>query len=182
MSHEDSSIPAGSRPITKAPGYRICDGGIVWSCWSNSGRMNAPWHTLKNRNPNKDGYIQIGLVIKGQSKKWQPFIHQLVIEAFKGTCQTCLECCHNDGNPANNFVYNLRYDTPKNNQADRRKHGTLEVGEQCVISKLIESQVREIFRLNYIGINDTQISLKIGISRRQIRRILCREAWSHLVI
>lgn len=34
-----------------------------------------------------------------------------------------MEVCHNDGNPANNVVTNLRWDTKKANARDRLMHG-----------------------------------------------------------
>lgn len=35
-----------------------------------------------------------------------------------------MECCHNDGNPSNNIVENLRWDTHSGNMMDRTLHGT----------------------------------------------------------
>lgn len=35
-----------------------------------------------------------------------------------------MESCHNDGNPDNNLMGNLRWDTHKNNVGDKRLHGT----------------------------------------------------------
>ncbi len=51
-------------------------------------------------------------------------VHRIVLEAFVGPCPAGMEGCHNDRNPANNVVSNLRWDTPSNNQLDRRRHGT----------------------------------------------------------
>lgn len=51
--------------------------------------------------------------------------HRLVLENFIGSCPKDMGGCHNDGNPGNNFVGNLRWDTHKNNEQDKAKHGTL---------------------------------------------------------
>ena len=51
-------------------------------------------------------------------------IHRLVLEAFVGPCPEGMECCHNDGNPANNRVENLRWDTHSSNILDKQGHGT----------------------------------------------------------
>jgi hypothetical protein len=50
-------------------------------------------------------------------------VHQLVLEAFVGPCPQGLEGCHNDGNPSNNHLSNLRYDTHINNCLDTVLHG-----------------------------------------------------------
>lgn len=51
-------------------------------------------------------------------------VHQLVLLAFTGPCPDGMEVCHNDGNPENNCVGNLRYDTHAGNMRDMRIHGT----------------------------------------------------------
>lgn len=55
-------------------------------------------------------------------------VHTLVLSAFVGACPDGLECCHNDGNPANNHVNNLRWDTRKSNVHDMIRHGTMKFG------------------------------------------------------
>lgn len=54
----------------------------------------------------------------------RPQVHRLVLEAFVGPCPPDMEACHNDGNPANNHVSNLRWDTGSANMRDKRDHGT----------------------------------------------------------
>lgn len=50
--------------------------------------------------------------------------HSLVAEAFIGTRPEGFEVCHNDGNPANNHVSNLRYGTRSENVLDEVSHET----------------------------------------------------------
>ncbi|WP_248099523.1 HNH endonuclease signature motif containing protein [Corynebacterium kefirresidentii] len=54
----------------------------------------------------------------------QKKVHRLVMAAFVGPCPDGMEVCHNDGNPANNYVGNLRYDTHQANYADMFIHNT----------------------------------------------------------
>jgi len=49
-------------------------------------------------------------------------VHVLVLTAFVGPCPDGLECCHNDGDPANNRVGNLRWDTRLANVHDMMRH------------------------------------------------------------
>ena len=51
----------------------------------------------------------------------KPYVHRLVAEAFIPSLKEGLEVCHNDGNPANNRVQNLRWDTRSSNVLDLRK-------------------------------------------------------------
>lgn len=48
----------------------------------------------------------------------------LVLTAFVGPCPPGLECCHNNGNPNDNRVENLRWDTHSENVLDQVRHGT----------------------------------------------------------
>lgn len=50
--------------------------------------------------------------------------HTAVAEAFLGPRPEGMYVCHNDGNPLNNAISNLRYDTPSSNILDTVKHGT----------------------------------------------------------
>ena len=45
-------------------------------------------------------------------------VHSLVLRAFLSERPLGYECCHNDGNPANNFLGNLRWDTHRENIRD----------------------------------------------------------------
>lgn len=54
----------------------------------------------------------------------QCVVHPLVAKAFFGTAPAGMECCHNDGDPTNNRIENLRWDTHSENNRDKRRHGT----------------------------------------------------------
>lgn len=51
-------------------------------------------------------------------------VHVMVAEAFIGERPSGMLVCHNDGDPFNNNVTNLRYGTPSANNLDKVKHGT----------------------------------------------------------
>lgn len=75
------------------------------------GKLLAPRATA-------EGYLRVGLPHADKR------IHRLVLEAFVGPCPEGMEACHNDGNPANNHLGNLRWDTPSANNYDQVRHGT----------------------------------------------------------
>jgi hypothetical protein len=90
----------------------------------------------------KENRPYLGLWKNNKVKICKP--HRLVLEAFVGKCPKGLEGCHNDGNTLNNHINNLRWDTPKNNHADKVRHGTTNRGERCGTAKLTLEQVRAI--------------------------------------
>ena len=67
---------------------------------------------------NHDGYPRV----KIQNKL--KFVHVLVLESFVCPRPAGMQACHNNGNSADSRLENLRWDTPKNNVQDRKKHGT----------------------------------------------------------
>jgi len=84
---------------------------------------NPQWLTPQVDKRSGRGYLRVGLY-RNRKKKY-PFAHRLVLEAFIGPCPEGLEACHEDGNPANNNLSNLRYDTHQANSFDRVQHRIL---------------------------------------------------------
>lgn len=68
------------------------------------------------------GHLWVSLTKESARTSWS--VHRLVAVAFLGGFHDDLEVCHNDGNPANNHVENLRWDTRSENILDRVRHGT----------------------------------------------------------
>lgn len=77
---------------------------------------------LLKATPNKLGYMLVGLHREGKSNTRR--VHRLVLEAFIGPCPEGEEGCHGDGDPSNNCLSNLRWDTASSNAIDRVAHGT----------------------------------------------------------
>lgn len=63
------------------------------------------------------GYRRVGLAQRTSQ------VHALVLLAFVGPRPDGLQACHNDGDPGNNRVDNLRWDTPSSNIQDLIRHG-----------------------------------------------------------
>ena len=102
--------------------------------------------------------------------------HKLVMDAFVGPRPVGMECCHNDGNPNNNHLNNLRWDTSKNNHADKVKHGTTNRGERCGAAKLAQKQVDEIRQDNRL---QRLIAADYGVYQNTISRIKNGKRWAH---
>lgn len=104
--------------------YEVSSDGGVRSIASSSQRgrwNNYAGRELRQATIKRNGYRQVTLLRDGKEKS--ALVHRLVLEAFVGP--SCgLQACHNDGNPANNDIENLRWDTVRANARDRIKHGT----------------------------------------------------------
>lgn len=81
-----------------------------------SGRIRRPGTHIRS------GHKQI--ILRANGELFGRFVHRLVLEAFVGPCPEGMECCHNDGNPANNRLENLRWGTRSENVQDMLMHGT----------------------------------------------------------
>lgn len=72
--------------------------------------------------PGHRGHLRVTLFDHGDRRLI--YVHRLVLEAFVGPCPRGMECCHSDGDPKNNSLTNLRWDTRSANGLDAAKHGT----------------------------------------------------------
>ena len=70
----------------------------------------------------RGGYPLVSLCTQGKSQSHH--VHSLVAEAFIGHRLEGTEVCHSDGDPTNNHLDNLRYDTSSGNELDKVRHGT----------------------------------------------------------
>lgn len=107
-------------------------------------------------------------------------IHSLVAEAFLGERPEGMQVAHNDGNPSNNKLENLRYATRTDNQADRIRHGTHNRGERQGCSRLMASDVRLIRQMIKDGVRQRRIAEKFGMTDSHISAINTKKAWRHL--
>ena len=125
------------------------------------GNRKLPERML-NPAKNHDGYLR--LRIGGKFK----FAHIIVLESFICPKPNGMQACHNNGKPYDNRLENLRWDTPKNNVQDRKKHGTYQYGEKNHQHKYSEKIKSEI-----IASSESAKSLakKINISANAIYQI-----------
>lgn len=107
-------------------------------------------------------------------------VHALVMSAFVGPMPEGMERCHNDGNPTNNALTNLRYDTPVNNSADKRVHGTHLQGSMLSWAKLDESDVQAIRHAYAEGETQLAIATRYGVQQPAISRVLSGKRWAHV--
>lgn len=121
-------------------------------------------------------YAKVGLHNRERQAKHYN-VNVLVLLTFIGPCPPGHQACHNDGNKHNNRLSNLRWDTPKNNHADKRQHGTHLLGETKPQAKLTEQQVRAI--RDDIRPHET-IARDFGIALSNVWLIKARRSWKHV--
>jgi hypothetical protein len=127
------------KEIPGFPGYEVSDHGRARSYWKHYG-LGAKGGSKCVIEPDPQRILK-------PIRNWQEYsfvginkkmikICRLVLIAFVGFCPHGHEICHNNGIRTDDHLCNLRYDTPSNNQMDRRKHGTDNGGTRNGQSKL----------------------------------------------
>lgn len=171
------------KPVVGYEGiYEVSDSGQVRSLdrfvcnrWKTPFKVRGV--LLKNRVNQKSGHLRVILYLKG--KRFDCFIHRLVLEAFIGSCPEGMQCCHLDGDPTNNKLENLRWGTQAENAADSIRHGTFARGERSGMSKLTKEAVREIRSTTGYG-SAIALAEKFGVRADYISKIKRRRAWKHI--
>lgn len=106
--------------------YRVSRAGRIWSVPRVVSTSHGRYRPIEGRilKPlvTRQGYLRVALSKNG--RRAHLFVHRLVALAFLGEPPAGTVVCHNDGNPQNNHVANLRWDTQSNNQLDAVYHGT----------------------------------------------------------
>lgn len=97
--------------------YEVSDYGRVRRVLPGQGATVG----IRKPTTHPNGYQIVALSYR--NKQTARKVHRLVLEAFVGPCPDGMEACHNDDNPFNNHLRNLRWDTHQSNCADRSEIG-----------------------------------------------------------
>jgi len=160
--------------------YEVSDWGRVKSLerlvkHSREGHQLLSSRVLRPACNIRSGYPYADLRENGKRRAIP--VHRLVLEAFVSLRPEGMECCHNDGNPANNRLENLRWDTRHSNHADKLRHGTHNRGENHCRSKLNANQVLAIRADPRL---QREIAVDHGICQGTVSQIKRRERWAWL--
>ncbi len=106
--------------------YEVSDLGRVRSLdrWVTRRNGQRVFHAgrIKSLPKLKQGYPVVHLI--GEGKTTTSTVHTVVLDTFVGARPAGQVACHNDGDPSNNRLANLRWDTQSNNLLDAVRHGT----------------------------------------------------------
>lgn len=169
--HTEIAREVEYREVPGFPAYKIGNDGTVLSAHKcNSRGVVTPVRGDR-------GHLSV-VFCQGAVRK-RIKIHRLVLTVFVGPCPEGMEGCHDDGNPANNHVDNLRWDTRKANHADKKKHGTHPEGERHPHSKLTEEDVVNIRAMHQRReMSIREMSRRYKIARGAIQRIVHNRGWT----
>lgn len=159
------------RPVDGYSRYEVSDTGLVRSLWA--GHILKPSIRTKRGRP----YACTVNLKEGGLKTFR--IHRLVLRAFVGPCPAGHEGCHNDGNPLNNTLTNLRWGTRASNLADMAVHGTrttppIHRGETHPMATLTDQQVAQIRVWPHSRGSDSHLARLYKTSAQTIRRLRLR--------
>jgi len=135
------------------------------------------WSKPKLRR-HESGYLGIDLR-DGHGISRRTYIHILVAECFispKPFPKACVR--HRDGISDHNWVENLRWGTYKQNEHDKKEHGTWD--KRCGGSRLTAQQVVKIRERLDGGMSQQSLANIYQVSRPTITRISNRSIWKSL--
>jgi len=119
----------------------------------------------------RDGHLNVHICV--DNVRHIVGVHRLVLMAFVGLPQQGQECCHNDGNAANNRPENLRWDSHANNNRDRKLHGRYAIGERHPMSKFSNALIAQI---REEGIGYAEAASRYGISKTHAHRLFAKSS------
>jgi NUMOD4 motif/HNH endonuclease len=167
------------RPVNGFEGiYEVSSHGRIRCVITGNGRFGGVGKILKNCPHYRTRHHYVGLRKNG--KHYKNSVHRMVLIAFRGAPAPEMECCHNDGNPENNHLDNLRWDTHANNSKDRIQHGTTTRGELSGRAILCAQDVFRIRDMHLFGIGSRRLSKYFNVGRQTVQSILDGKNWSHL--
>lgn len=133
------------KAIPGFPGYDVSDEGRVRSYWAYSGHGGGAHITDRVErillpNPNRQGYLRVTL--HANRKRYEHRIAYLVMLAFVGPRPKGMHVCHNNNDLTNNKLNNLRFDSPKGNNADKSLAARQRSGQKLDAAQVMAIRVR----------------------------------------
>lgn len=159
------------------PRYLVGSDGSIWSKTRPTEDRPSGWRRLKLRWAG-EGYLFVELHHKGI--RVPRYVHRLVLECFVGPCPEGHQAAHGDGDKTNNDLGNLRWATPKDNHADKLRHGTHQGGERNPSAKLDEKKVQVIRLMLNDGFGQRYLARRFGVNQSTISSIRRRNLWPHV--
>jgi hypothetical protein len=144
---------ASSRRIPGFDGYIVSDRGVIYG---------PRGHALRPSRSDS-GYLRV--TARGR----RLFVARAVLLAFVGPPPSHRhEAAHADGNKDNNALWNLSWKTRRQNEADKRRHGTAPRG---FTGHRDASHVRKVRNLLARGLSYAHVAKRVGLHRHSVSRI-----------
>lgn len=174
-------LPENARQIPNTKCYAATSDGRILSCsgFESYTCWYRDWHEVKQHTLKGKPY-RYSTVKFGEIRRLSP-VHRLVLLAFEGYPEDKdMQACHNDGDPSNNCIDNLRWDTVTENIRDKYRHGTMTRGEVVNTAKLTCNDVLTIRSLYDSGRTRNSLAKQFGVAFNTIHSIVTRSSWAHI--
>jgi hypothetical protein len=150
--------------------YAADEDGTIYTQYENgTGNLSGEWRVLKPV-PQRSGYQHVTLYRDGVGH--QLGVHAVILMTFVGPCPEGEEGCHENGKPWENHLGNLRWDTRKNNHADKIKHGTSQRGQKNGNSKLDDEDAEAMLAIyREDGKTSEEVGAIFGVSGSLVRKM-----------
>ena len=117
--------------------------------------------------------------IRVQINNKQYLVSRLVLMAFDGKPENDnMEASHLNGNPNDNRIENLEWESHYDNMQRMKEHGTKQVGEKHPSAKLTLNEAQDIWnKWKWAGISKARIARKYNISWTLVSLIIKGKRW-----
>ena len=157
--------------------YEVSNLGNVRSLVNNGRHKRSVPKLLKPDNARS--HARVTLSKNGKTKRF--FSSCLVLTAFVGERPQGFQCSHIDGNPGNDFLTNLCWESCQDNNERKFVHGTSQIGECHGRSKLTDALVLEIRELYALGQHSLRkLAIMFNVDRGTITQVVYRRTWTHI--
>ena len=135
-------------------------------------------HLCKSAHTGQGGYGRMVLIKDG--KRHYKMVHAMVLESFLCLRPVGALARHLDGDRTNNSLTNLAWGTAKENQADRKVHGTASIGESHGQSILTDASVILMREKRAAGASIVELSAEFGVTKTLVSTVCLGKAWAHV--
>lgn len=169
------------RPVLGYEGlYEVSNHGRVRSV-PREDRRGYAWRGKIRAGVPQGKYGHVGVMLYRNCKHEKKYVYRLVLEAFVSPCPEGYQACHNDGDPANNRLDNLRWGTPQENVLDAVRHGTIgRKGEAHSNYRYTDEQCRRALDLRQQGLSYSAIQRATGMSMGYVHSLVHGKRRPHL--
>lgn len=171
------------RPVYGFSFYEISSDGQVRRCrqFPHNKQACTLGKVIKPRAGGyKRLYHRVGLTPDDMSRRVDRYIHRLMLESFVGPAPSkSHQASHLDGNPSNNTIDNLVWESPIENSRRKLGHGTSGRGSANPMAKLTEDQVKLILQMYLDGKTPREIKNELNLDAT-VMHVVRRDAWKHV--
>jgi hypothetical protein len=126
----------------------------------------------------RKGYLR-ACIMTDDGRPRSVSLHRLICRTFHGPAPTAKHhAAHQDGMNTHNWPSNLKWATPKENEADKLMHGNRALGDRHGAARLSQRDVLAI--RSSVGKSNTELAAEYGVHPSTIDYAVRRKTWRHI--